>query len=163
MLTPILAVLTTPMAFAAPPPDDDVQEPPALPANCITELGAPPPEPPARWHDLLPTLSLGLELWPDRRGRFDHDTATDALGATHQHRVDERTRWTVELRWQSSRRSVDNTLEQAEPPPLAASCAELADYLEQRPDDLREALEQWTEVARLQALIDAPRRQGGRQ
>lgn len=154
----VAATLNDPVALLTPSAPNG---PETLPAVCITRLGPAPPVEPPRWHRLVPTISFGFEIWPDRRDRFDRTTDLSATTPLrYQDRIDGRTRWTVDLRWRSDPRP-DPVDTRRDPPALSERCARLLELRAEPPAELSDAVSQYVEVSRLIALIDAEQTEGG--
>ena len=151
------AALPEPLASLHAADDDHA----ALPASCIHQIGIDPIPDPPRWHQILPTISVGFELWPDHRARHDHDADDHHTSSRrHQHRGDRRTRFTVNLRWSSGPDHNRHHAPLPETPAVSGYCAQLLELRNQHPDDLHDAVVLYTEASRLFALINADTNDG---
>lgn len=158
-----LAVWTT--AAAQPLAGEHVDHHAILPAICIAHLGPPPTMTrPSRWHRLLPSVSIGFDVWTRHRSRFRrrHADVIAPSGARQQNRHRGMTRWTVDLQWNSSRpvEPLSQQLRLHDSPPVHALCAELLELQRHSPAGLAEAVDYWTDVSRLRALIDVAQTTG---
>ncbi len=133
-----------------------------VPATCIA-----PPKPVAdteraAWRELIPDLRIGFDVRPRRHAssRFDAPLAftdeTDATDVSTSQRHRDRTtrRWTISLRWRSSADRVDTLPGPDDLTRRPHLCRNYFEARRRRPADLVEAVDQWTEVARLRALLD---------
>ena len=132
--------------------------PQRLPASCIARVGPPISPSPTRWRHLLPHLVVGLDHRPSVRRRSGAESETVQPGGFTEidgrHRTEGMTRWTISLRWNTSRHPVESDVS----PPRESAISDICDeYLlthQNRPADLAGAIDQWAETARLLAILD---------
>lgn len=151
---------TTLDATATDRPPPQVPESDAS-ARCIGGIG---PEPivasPPRWPDLLPTVTVGIDLHPRRNGSARFETVDNAgeLADDHASQQNNRTRsmrrWTIDLRWRSSAGRPSTPALPSRPTPLARWCRQYIELAGHSPSELTDAVDHWTERSRLRALID---------
>lgn len=148
------------LALIATDTSDTEGPTPQLPANCIAQLGPPVSPPPPGWRDLLPQLVVGFEHQPERRRHSDIERDGFEMAPVaefdERHRGTETTRWTVSLRWHTEPGRDEPGAAPLPESPESALCSEFLQLRRRRPQQLAEAIEQWTETARLLAIIERP-------
>lgn len=133
----------------------------ALPAGCI-DSPSPPQTAAPRWLMLLPTVTVGVDLRPQRELISNHEARYNGLSlphapssqtGVHQAHQDELLRWTLNLSW-TGRPSSPRSPRQDQPSPNSSRCQRYLELLALRHSDLSSAIDHWAQTQTLLTLIE---------